>query len=235
MLERKLSSLIELKHLCKEYQLGDQVIEAVANIDLTIDAGELISICGPSGAGKSTLMDIIGLLETPTSGQYFFNGEDISNFDDVKRSKLRNQFIGFAFQSFFLLNNLSAWQNVALPLTYQQLRPHEIKERSIAMLEKVGLGQRTHHKPTELSGGQQQRVAIARALVTHPKIILADEPTGSLDSEVGQTIMAFLKKLNREDKVTIIIVTHDPEVAAQCDRQIHIRNGKLLTDEVTVK
>ena len=220
-------SLIDIKDLHKQYHIGEQRVKALDGIDLRIEQGELLSIIGPSGAGKSTLMDMLGLLDTPSSGRILFNGEDVSMFDDNKRSDLRNQEIGFAFQSFFLLSSLTALQNVSLPLPYRRMSHKEIKEQATAVLKKVGLGDRLFHKPNELSGGQQQRVAIARALVTEPKIILADEPTGSLDSMTSAAIIKLLKDLNQENKVTIIIVTHDEQISAECPRQIHIKDGKI--------
>ncbi len=227
MSEIKLPSLIELKDLYKLYEVGDQQVKALNGVNLSISQGELLSIVGPSGAGKSTLMDMIGLLDTPTSGEIFFNGQALSKFDDNKRSDMRNREIGFAFQSFFLLSSLTAIQNVSLPLSYRSISHSEIQKKATAILQKVGLGDRLDHKPNELSGGQQQRVAIARALVTKPKIMLADEPTGSLDSETGAAIIKLLKILNKEDNVTTIIVTHDDQIAMECPRQIHIKDGKL--------
>ena len=221
-------SLIELKNLHKVYTIGDQEIKALDGVNLQIAQGELLSIVGPSGAGKSTLMDMLGLLDTPTSGEILFNGEALSSFDDNKRSDMRNQEIGFAFQSFFLLSSLSALQNVSLPLTYRSMSHNDIKKQATDILQKVGLGERLNHKPNELSGGQQQRVAIARALVTEPKIMLADEPTGSLDSTTSADIIKLLKDLNQEKKVTTIIVTHDEQIAAECPRQIHIKDGKVI-------
>lgn len=223
----KLPCLIELHDVSKTYQLGEQTVNALDGVSLRIAQGELLAIVGPSGAGKSTLMDIIGILDTPSSGRYCFAGDDVANFDDDTRSDMRNRDIGFTFQSFFLLSGLTALQNVALPLTYRQLPKKEINEQAAEMLTKVGLGERLHHKPSELSGGQQQRVAIARSLVTEPKIILADEPTGALDSTTSKDIINLLKKLNKDDNVTVIIVTHDNNIAMQCPRQIQIKDGKI--------
>ena len=222
-----MSSLIDIRDLYKHYNIGAQQVKALDGINLQIKQGELLSIVGPSGAGKSTLMDMLGLLDTPSAGLILFNDKDVSKFDDNKRSDLRNREIGFAFQSFFLLSNLTALQNVSLPLTYRSLSHKDLKNQATKVLQKVGLGDRLHHKPNELSGGQQQRVAIARALVTEPKIILADEPTGSLDSATGIAIIKLLKELNQENSVTIIIVTHDEKIAETCPRQIHIKDGKI--------
>lgn len=223
----KLSCLIELQDIHKTYQLGEQTVHALDGVSLNIEQGELLAIVGPSGAGKSTLMDIIGLLDTPSSGRYCFVGDDVAKFDDDTRSDMRNQAIGFTFQSFFLLPGLTALQNVALPLTYRQLAKKEIHQQATEMLVKVGLGERLHHKPSELSGGQQQRVAIARSLVTEPKLILADEPTGALDSHTSNDIIKLLKQLNIENNVTVIIVTHDNTIAQQCPRQINIKDGQI--------
>ena len=219
--------LIELHEVHKTYQLGAQTVKALDGISLSIEQGELLAIVGPSGAGKSTLMDMIGLLDTPTAGRYCFAGDDVANFDDDIRSDMRNRDIGFTFQSFFLLSGLTALQNVALPLTYRALSKKDIHQQAADMLNKVGLGDRLQHKPSELSGGQQQRVAIARSLVTQPKIILADEPTGALDSSTSADIIRLLKELNKDHQVTVIIVTHDQQIALQCPRQIHIKDGKI--------
>lgn len=224
----KLPCLIELQDIHKTYQLGEQTVHALDGVSLNIEQGELLAIVGPSGAGKSTLMDIIGLLDTPSSGRYCFVGDDVAKFDDDTRSDMRNQAIGFTFQSFFLLPGLTALQNVALPLTYRQLAKKEIHQQATEMLVKVGLGERLHHKPSELSGGQQQRVAIARSLVTEPKLILADEPTGALDSHTSNDIIKLLKQLNIENNVTVIIVTHDNTIAQQCPRQINIKDGQVI-------
>jgi putative ABC transport system ATP-binding protein len=228
----KLSSLIDLQNISKIYTVGDQEVTALNGVDLKIEAGELLSIVGPSGAGKSTLMDIIGLLDTPTLGTVLFNGQDISTVNDDQRSEMRNQEIGFAFQSFFLLPELTALQNVSLPLTYRKMSAKAIKEQAAVMLTQVGLGDRMHHKPSELSGGQQQRVAIARALVTTPKILLADEPTGALDSKTSADIIDLLRDLNQKNNVTVIIVTHDDDIAAECPRHIHIKDGKITDSQI---
>jgi putative ABC transport system ATP-binding protein len=223
-----LSSLIEFRNVSREYILGEEIVHAIQHINIKIEQGELVAIVGPSGAGKSTLMDIIGLLDRPTSGEYLFNGKDVSAFSDDTRSDMRNHDIGFAFQSFFLLPHLTAGENVALPLSYRKMSKREIKKRCIAILETVGLGDRINHKPAELSGGQQQRVCIARALVTEPKIILADEPTGALDSASSTIVMDLLRKLNKEKNVTTIIITHNEDIARECPRIIHIRDGQVV-------
>jgi putative ABC transport system ATP-binding protein len=213
--------------LFKVYRVGEQEVHALNGVSVNIDQGEFLSIIGPSGAGKSTLMDIMGLLDTATSGTHFFNGEDVSNFDDNKRSDLRNREIGFTFQSFFLLPALTTLQNVMLPLTYRDMPTEEMQQQAAQMLTKVGLSDRINHKPTELSGGQQQRVAIARSLVTRPKLILADEPTGALDSKTSADIISLLQSFHQEDNVTVIIVTHDEKIAANCPRQLHIKDGQV--------
>lgn len=217
--------MIELKNLIKDYHLGDNVYHALKGINLTVNEGELIAIMGSSGAGKSTLMNIIGLLDNPSSGLYELDGCDVSTLTDDQRSNIRNLKIGFVFQSFFLLPRLTAIGNAELPLMYRGVRPKERRERAKNALEKVGMAEFMHRKPMELSGGQMQRVAIARALTAAPAVILADEPTGALDSKIGQDVMDLFKQLNEEDKVTTIIVTHDPGVGDQCQRVIHVKDG----------
>lgn len=223
-----MSSLIQLNNIKKSYGEGEELTEILHGINLSIEAGELLAIMGASGSGKSTLMNIIGLLDQPTSGDYYLEGQKVTYENDDYLSALRNKTIGFVFQSFFLLKRTVAWRNVGLPLQYRNMPAHEIKERSMAMLKKVGMEHRTTNKPNELSGGQQQRVAIARALVGEPKIILADEPTGALDSHTGDEVMELFIKLNEENKTTIIIVTHDEDVAKRCHRTVHIKDGKFM-------
>jgi putative ABC transport system ATP-binding protein len=225
----KLSSLIDIHALKKSYVMGATIEYALQGVDLHVDSGELVAIMGPSGSGKSTLMNIIGLLDQPTSGSYRLNQQELSSIDEEERARLRNQFIGFVFQSFYLLPKLTALQNVGLPLRYRHAPLHEIERQSLAMLAKVDMAPNlAKHKPQELSGGQQQRVAIARALVGNPRIILADEPTGALDTKTGQEVMDLFIQLNRQDKVTIIIVTHDEKVSRQCNRILHIQDGKMI-------
>ena len=228
-------SLIELNNVHKDYVMGDQIVKALDGVNVKIEQGEFLAIIGPSGAGKSTLMDIIGLLDIPSSGTYLFNGQDVSSFNDNKRSDMRNQEIGFSFQSFFLLSNLTAIQNVSLPLTYRDMTRKDIVTQATQALQKVGLADRLHHKPNELSGGQQQRVAIARALVTNPKIILADEPTGSLDSTTSEAIIQLLQHLNQEGEVTIVIVTHNESIANRCPRTIYLKDGKIIDTKSNTK
>jgi putative ABC transport system ATP-binding protein len=217
-------SVIEAKDLTKVYQMGDVEVRTLRGLSMKIKRGEVVAVMGPSGSGKSTLMNIIGCLDRPTSGEYTLDKEAVSGLDDDQLANIRNRKIGFVFQSFNLLSRTSALSNVELPLRYAGLQDHR-QERAEEALEAVGLGDRMHHKPTELSGGQQQRVAIARALVNDPAIILADEPTGNLDSKAGQEILDLLLDLNRERGTTLVIVTHDPRIADQTQRMIHIRDG----------
>ena len=219
-------SVIEARNLTKVYQMGDVQVNALNGLSVQIARGEAISIMGPSGSGKSTLMNIIGCLDRPTSGEYYLDGEMASGMKDDQLASIRNRKVGFVFQSFNLLRRVSALANVELPMRYAGVSAGR-KERARQALEAVGLGDRIHHRPNELSGGQQQRVAIARALVNDPAIILADEPTGNLDSKSGEEIMRLLLSLNHERGTTLIIVTHDPKVAAQTQRSIHILDGKV--------
>ncbi len=222
--------MIQLKNISKSYPLGDSVSPVLKHIDLQVDAGEMVAIMGASGSGKSTLMNLIGLLDQPDSGWYYLNGSDVSRLQEDERAQFRNRSIGFVFQSFFLLPRMSAIQNVCLPLQYRDDMPEaDMHARAHAVLTKVGMGNLTTNRPNQLSGGQQQRVAIARALVVNPAIVLADEPTGALDSKTGQEIMDLLTQLNREEAATIVIVTHDPKVSAQCQRVIHIVDGSIVS------
>ena len=222
-----MSSLIELSHIKKIYRLGEHELIVLKGVELSIASGELVAIIGASGSGKSSLLNIIGLLDRPTSGSYHLQNQEVSTLPDKELARLRNQMIGFVFQSFFLLPRLTALQNVGLPLLYRGTKTAEIKQRSLTMLERVGMANWAQHKPSQLSGGQQQRVAIARALIGNPGVILADEPTGALDSKTSQDVMELFKTLNKDDGVTIIIVTHDAKIAAQCQRVIHIQDGLI--------
>lgn len=224
-----MTKLIELKGINKTYRNGDQELRVLKDIDLEVEKGEFVAIMGPSGSGKSTLMNVIGLLDRPTSGDYFLEGQEVGNLSEKKLAHVRNEQIGFVFQQFFLLSKLNAFQNVELPLIYAGVHPAKRKEIAEQYLEKVELGSRMHHLPSELSGGQKQRVAIARALVNRPAIVLADEPTGALDTKTGEQIMDLLTKLNQEGK-TIIMVTHEPEIAAFANRRIVIRDGVISSD-----
>lgn len=224
-----MTKLIDLKGINKTYKNGDQELRVLKDIDLEVEEGEFVAIMGPSGSGKSTLMNVIGLLDRPTSGEYFLEGQEVGNLSEKKLARVRNEQIGFVFQQFFLLSKLNAFQNVELPLIYAGVHPAKRKELAEQYLEKVELHFRMHHLPSELSGGQKQRVAIARALVNQPAIVLADEPTGALDTKTGEQIMDLLTKLNQEGK-TIIMVTHEPEIAAFAHRRIVIRDGVISSD-----
>jgi len=228
-----LSSLIELINLTKIYKTGLSHLVALDHINLKIMEKELVAIMGASGSGKSTAMNIIGLLDRPTDGVYKLCDKDVSHLKDDERALIRNQKIGFVFQSFFLLPRLNIAENVALPLFYRGIHPQEAKEKALAMLDKVGIKNLWHHKPSEMSGGQQQRVAIARALIGDPAVILADEPTGALDSRTSQDVMNLFIHLNREEDRTIIIVTHDPAVGKQCDRTVELHDGYIVADNLT--
>ncbi len=219
--------LISLHGIGKRYQLAGQHLPILDDVCLSIDRGDSCGILGASGSGKSTLLNILGLLDLPNCGRYHFAGHDIFNATPDELAAIRNQQIGFVFQSFNLLPRLSALDNVALPLSYRGLSRHESVEQALRMLAQVGLAERAHHRPADLSGGQRQRVAIARALVGKPSVILADEPTGNLDSHTAHDIMDLLLALNREQQVTLIIVTHDPHIADRLDRKILVRNGAV--------
>jgi len=223
--------LISLTKINKQYTVGDEVVNALDNVSLEIEKGEFLAIVGPSGSGKSTLMNILGCLDIPTSGKYILDGITIEKAKENELSTIRNQKIGFIFQNFNLLTKLSAIENVELPLIYRGVKQGERRKVATESLKKVGLGERVHHLPTKLSGGQQQRVAIARALAGNPPILLADEPTGALDSKTSKAIMELLKELNKQGH-TIIIITHDLEVANQAKRVVQIKDGKLASVKV---
>ncbi len=223
--------MLELKNIKKYYKMGDNVVKALDGIDLKIEDGEFVTIIGPSGSGKSTMMNIVGCLDVATEGEYFVDGVEISKYSENQLAFLRNKKMGFIFQGFNLLSNMTAYENVELPLIYQGIGPKKRHNLAVKALEMVGMKERMKHKPSELSGGQQQRVAIARALATKPKCILADEPTGNLDSATGDEIMKILKNLN-EKGTTIIIITHNDEIAALSKRVVRIHDGKIDNDEV---
>lgn len=223
-------AVIELKDIMKTYQMGDSIVHALDHVNLEINAGEFTSIMGPSGSGKSTLMNVIGCLDRPTSGQYFLDGKEIGGYDDDELARTRNQKIGFVFQNFNLLPRLSALVNVALPLVYAGVPEGERLKRARETLAAVGLGDRVDHRPNEMSGGQRQRVAIARALINNPAIIMADEPTGNLDSKSSYEIMDIFRELNDAGK-TIVMVTHEPDIAERTKRIIHMVDGKIVKDE----
>jgi putative ABC transport system ATP-binding protein len=224
-----MSHVIEVRNITKVYKMGEVEVRALAGVSFTVERGEVVSIMGPSGSGKSTLMNTLGCLDRPTSGEYYLDGELVSSLTDDQLAIIRNRKVGFVFQSFNLLSRISSLANVELPLRYAGVSEGR-RERARAALEAVGLGDRVNHRPTELSGGQQQRVAVARALINDPAIIMADEPTGNLDSKVGQEIMNLLLSLNRDRGTTLIIVTHDPTIAAQTQRVIRLRDGLLETN-----
>jgi putative ABC transport system ATP-binding protein len=224
-----MSNLIEVHNLTKLYRMGDVEVQALRGISLTIEEGEMVAIMGPSGSGKSTLMNIIGCLDQPSDGAYLIDGVDVGSLNDNQLAAIRNQKIGFVFQQYMLLQRTSALRNVELPMLYGGSGDRRAKAE--AALRAVGMGERMHHKPNELSGGQQQRVAIARALVNSPRIIMADEPTGALDTKTGEEIMGIFQQLNREQGITVILVTHDPEVAQHARRVISVRDGVVASDD----
>ena len=219
--------IVDAKDITKVYQMGEVQVHALRGLSVKIAPGEVVSIMGPSGSGKSTLMNIIGCLDRPSSGEYSLNGESVAHMDDDQLAEIRNRGVGFVFQNFNLLPRATALANVELPMRYAELNGRNRKQVARESLEAVGLGDRIHHRPNELSGGQMQRVAIARALVNNPSIVLADEPTGNLDTQSGDEVMAVLRKLNQERGTTLIIVTHDPEIAALTNRVISILDGRI--------
>lgn len=223
--------MIKVSGIRKSYPLGPVEIEVLKGVDLEIRNGELISIMGQSGCGKSTLMNILGLLDKPTVGDLFINEEKITYQNDNFLSDLRNRSIGFVFQQYHLLTKLTALENVGVPLLYRGEKESTIRKKSIAILEKVGMEERAGHRPNELSGGQQQRVAIARAMVGEPTFILADEPTGALDTRVGKEIIELFKEVNRKEGITIVIITHDPNLAKQCERYVYMQDGLIVDHE----
>lgn len=226
------NEIIRMEGLTKVYNTGEISVTALNSIDLTVRKGEFIAIMGASGSGKSTLMNIIGCLDRPTEGMYFLEGEDVMEKSDNELSAIRNKKIGFVFQSFNLIPRTSALKNVELPMIYGRTGAEERRERALELLKKVGLGDRAHHMPNELSGGQKQRVAIARALANNPPILLADEPTGNLDSQASVEIMEIFTALNRKEGVTVIIVTHERDIAEFTDRIITFRDGRIIGDEI---
>ncbi|MCY4519988.1 MAG: ABC transporter ATP-binding protein [Caldilineaceae bacterium] len=227
----ELNPIINIEGISKEFQLGDITVAALRGVDLQIFPGNFVSIMGPSGSGKSTLMNILGCLDTPTAGSYRLDGDDVAKMSERRLARVRSQKIGFVFQSFNLLARTSALANVELPLIYNGVSRRQRREKARQALELVDLGDRMDHKPNELSGGQQQRVAIARALVNDPSMILADEPTGNLDTETGTDIMNLFAELNERERITLVLVTHDPEVSEYTRRTIHLRDG--LVEDIT--
>jgi len=222
--------MLNLTDIRKTYKIGPVDVEVLKGVSLEVKKGELLSVMGTSGCGKSTLMNIIGMLDKPSSGTHLLEGREVSNLSDNEISSIRNNKIGFVFQAFYLLPKLTSLENVGVPLIYRGMKKSEIRHRSHEFLKKVGMDERAHHKPNELSGGQQQRVAIARALAGKPSIILADEPTGALDTQVGKDIMQLFIDLNAEEGITVIIITHDPKIAQQCTRSVRMQDGVIIDD-----
>ncbi|MFA6655100.1 MAG: ABC transporter ATP-binding protein [Bacillota bacterium] len=223
--------MIKTCKLYKEYVMGKVKVQALRDIDIEIPKGQFVAIMGPSGSGKSTLMNILGCLDKPTSGQYYLDGEDVSKKSDDELAEIRNQFVGFIFQSYNLLPRTDAVSNVELPLIYRGISAGKRREMAMEALESVGLSHRARHKPSELSGGEQQRVAVARAIVGNPKLILADEPTGNLDSRSGEEIMVVFQELH-EKGITLVLVSHDPDIARHAERIVSLRDGRIISDEM---
>jgi len=225
-------SLVKFEDLVKIYSLGEVSLKALDGISLSIESGEFLAIMGPSGSGKSTFMNIVGCLDKPTSGSYYLDGTDVGTLNPDQLAEIRNKKIGFVFQGFNLLSRTSAIENVELPMLYNGLSAKQRRDRALEALRSVGLEGREHHHPNQLSGGQQQRVAIARALVNHAPIILADEPTGNLDTKTSIEIMELFVKLNQEAHITVVLITHEPDIAKFARRVIHFRDGRIISDEV---
>jgi len=225
------SNIIELRNLVKTYHVGETEVRALRGVSYVIEEGDFLAIMGPSGSGKSSLMNILGCLDRPTSGEYILDGEEVSTFDKNKLARIRNQKIGFVFQSFNLLPRTTALENIELPLLYSTSDGRDTTERALAALAAVGLKDRGHHKTNQLSGGEQQRVAIARALLNNPNLILADEPTGNLDSKTSSEVMNIFKSLNEEKGITMVMVTHEPDIAAWAGSRIYLKDGLIVKEE----
>jgi len=223
--------LIELKNLAKTYHIGETEVRALRGVSYTIRTGDFLAIMGPSGSGKSTMMNIIGCLDKPDSGEYIFEGQDVAHMDKNELARMRNKKIGFVFQSFNLLPRTTALENAELPLVYSNVPGKEQQKRALAALESVGLKGRSHHKTNQLSGGEQQRVAIARALLNNPSLILADEPTGNLDSKTSDEIMTIFRNLNQDKGITIVMVTHEADIGAQAKKRIFMRDGQIIRED----
>ena len=224
--------MIRLLQVERQFQLGEQTVHALSRLDLTIQAGEYVAVMGPSGSGKSTLLNVLGLLDRPDSGHYLLDGNDTAGLSELQLATLRSQSIGFVFQSFHLIPRLTARENIELPLMLAGEAPARRRERVDGLLAELGLGNRAEHKPAELSGGQRQRVAIGRAMAMSPRLLLADEPTGNLDSHSGDEVIKLLERLNREQGITLVIVTHDPRLGARAKRQIQMRDGLIEVDSL---
>lgn len=227
--------MIELKNINKYYRSEEETLHVLKDINLFADAGEMIAVMGPSGSGKSTLINTLGFIDTQFDGEYLFEGENMISSSDDRLSKIRNEVVGFVFQNFSLIENNTVYENVELPLLYSGLGFHQTKERVMTALDKVGLADKAEKHPKQLSGGQQQRVAIARALINQPKFLIADEPTGALDTHTSQEIMELFQELNRNEGATIFMVTHDPEVVPYCTRLVSIRDGAIIEDKQLVE
>jgi putative ABC transport system ATP-binding protein len=225
------NKVIELRNLMKTYSVGDTQVQALRGVSYTVDEGDFLAIMGASGSGKSTLMNILGCLDKPTSGEYLLQGENVSGFDKDKLAEIRNRRIGFVFQTFNLLSRTTAIENVELPLLYSNIPSRDRHEMALKALESVGLKSRAHHKTNQLSGGEQQRIAIARALLNNPALILADEPTGNLDTKTSYEIMDIFTKLNVEKGITMVMVTHEPDIACYARKRIYIRDGQIIKEE----
>ncbi len=227
--------MIRLQGVSRDYRMGEEVVHALREVDLTIEAGDYLSIMGPSGSGKSTLLHILGLLDRPSGGRYFFEDREVSHLDDEAQARLRLERIGFVFQFFHLVPRLSAAQNVELPLILAGVAPSERRERVMTALESLGLADRAGHRPDQLSGGQRQRVAIARATIMRPALLLADEPTGNLDQQSGHEVIELLERMNQEEGITLVVVTHDPAIGDRARRRIRLVDGRIVDQDALVE